>query len=158
MEPRIREKTVVVWLGGQPRYWPTASEFNLKQDPHASRTIFDSGVPLVQIPCSDVSEHLATTIPELEHYLKGRNALCDYLVETTAQYMRERQVMSKVVWDISAVAWARHPEWVPTRLAASPILTSELTWSFDPGRHQIRVATDTRRDPIFGDLFALLTR
>jgi hypothetical protein len=34
----------VVWLGGNARFWPTAREFNLRQDPAASRVLFDSGV------------------------------------------------------------------------------------------------------------------
>ncbi len=32
MEPAIKEKIVVVWLGGTPQYWPSAREFNLRQD------------------------------------------------------------------------------------------------------------------------------
>jgi hypothetical protein len=157
MEPRIRERIVVVWLGGQPWYWHTASEFNLKQDPPASRILFDAGVPLMQIPCSDVSEHLNTTIPELQHHLAGRNALCDYLAETTAVYMNEREAMSKVIWDVSAIAWLRESSWIPSRLTPSPLLTTGLTWSFDDRRHLIRQAVDVRRDPVFRDLFGLLT-
>jgi len=59
MEPEIIEKIVVVWLGGQPLHWPSALEFNLGQDIYASRTIFDCGVPLVQVP---VASHMMTTI------------------------------------------------------------------------------------------------
>jgi hypothetical protein len=118
--------------------------------------LFDSGVPLLEIPCSDVSEHLATTVPELQHHLAGKNSLCDFLVESTTAYMQERDAMSKVIWDVSAVAWLRDPSWVPSRLAPSPILTTGLTWSFDERRHLVRVATDVHRDPVFRDLFALL--
>jgi len=33
IEPKILEKIIVVWLGGQPHHWPdTRSEFNLRQD------------------------------------------------------------------------------------------------------------------------------
>lgn len=35
--PDIREKIVVLWVGGHPLYWPTAHEFNLHQDPRAAR-------------------------------------------------------------------------------------------------------------------------
>ena len=64
IEPKIKEKIVVVWLGGTTHEWPSAREFNLKQDLHASRVLFDSGVPLVQIPTKNVAEHLRTTLPE----------------------------------------------------------------------------------------------
>ena len=156
MEPRIRERIVVVWLGGQPTHWPSAREFNLGQDPHGSRLFFDSGVPLVQIPCKQVAEQLKTTVPELEHYLRGKNSLCDYLCDITRDYMADHRAMSKVVWDISAVGWIRNSDWVPTVLTASPILTTDLTWSRDDSRHLIRIATDVIRDRVFGDLFDLL--
>jgi inosine-uridine nucleoside N-ribohydrolase len=59
--PDIAERIVVVWLGGNPRYWHEAVEFNVYQDMAASRVLLDSGVPLVHVPCRNVSEHLRTT-------------------------------------------------------------------------------------------------
>ena len=157
MEPRIREHIVVVWLGGQPPYWRTAEEFNLKQDIASSRILFDSGVPLVLIPCCNVAEHLRTTVYELEHFLKGRNSLCDYLVRITAEHIAAASSLSKVIWDISAVAWLRNPDWISSHLAPGPVLTRDLTWSFDPHRHPIRLTDGVNRDAVFRDLFGLLT-
>ncbi len=156
MEPRIRDKVVVVWLGGQPSSWHTAFEFNLKQDLFASQTVFDCGVPLVHIPCKNVAEHLRVTVPEIEHHLGGRNALCDYLVGITREHMALHRAQSKVIWDISTVAWLRNPEWVPSHIVHSPLLTPAFTWSHDGSRHWIREAIDVRRDAIFADLYAVL--
>ena len=153
MEPRIIERIVVVWLGGQPLYWPKAEEFNLKQDPWASQIMFDCGVPLVHIPCSNVAEHLRTTLPEMERYVKGQGAIGDYLFEIFLDYGKDRHAWSKVIWDVSTVAWLVNPNWVPTDLVHSPILTDQLTWSFDASRHFIRVATHVNRDGVFGDIF-----
>ncbi len=118
--------------------------------------IFDSGVPLVHIPCKNVAEHLRVTVPELRHWLGGRNALCDYLVSITSDYMDVHASRSKVIWDIVTVAWLRNPGWVPSRIVHSPILTAHLTWSQDTSRHFIREAIDVNRDAILGDLYALL--
>jgi inosine-uridine nucleoside N-ribohydrolase len=156
IEPRILEKIVVVWLGGQPTGWHTASEFNLRQDLPAAQVIFDSGVPLVHIPCKNVAEHLRVTVPELRHWLSGRNALCDYLVSITSDYMDVHASRSKVIWDIATVAWLRNPAWVPSRIVHSPILTAGLTWSQDTSRHFIREAIDVNRDAILDDLYGLL--
>jgi len=156
LEPRIKEKVVVVWLGGQPSGWHTAFEFNLKQDLLASQTVFDSGVPLVHVPCKNVAEHLRVTVPELEHHLGGRSALCDYLVSMTRDYMAERGLQSKVIWDISTVAWLRNAEWLPSHVVHSPILTPAFTYSHDSSRHFIRQAIDVNRDAIFADLYGLL--
>ena len=155
-EPSLRERIVVVWLGGQPLYWPSAQEFNLGQDPHASRLIFDCGVPLIHIPCTNVAEHLRTTVPEVERYVQGQGPLGDYLSQIFSDYHRDHFAWSKVIWDIATVAWLINPSWVSTELVASPLLTRDLTWSVDASRHFIRVATHIQRDAVFGDLFRKL--
>ena len=158
LEPRIIERIVLIWLGGQPYYWHTAREFNLQQDIPASQLSFNCGVPLVHIPCKNVAEHIRTTVPEMERYVKGRGAIGDYLHEIFVAYHTDHYAWSKVIWDISTIAWLLNSQWVPSHICPSPILTSEGTWSFDPSRHLTRVAVDARRDAIFGDLFRKLER
>ncbi|HPG69033.1 MAG TPA: nucleoside hydrolase [Candidatus Hydrogenedentes bacterium] len=158
IEPAIVDRIVVVWLGGQPQYWPDSREFNLAQDPQASRVIFDSGVPLVRIPCSTVASHLITTVPEMECYVQGRGAIGDYLVQIFKEYHEDHYAWSKVIWDISAIAWLIESQWIPTKVLPSPILTDEITWKTDPTRHVVREATFVSRDPVFKDLFTKLER
>ena len=153
LEPEIIRNIVVVWLGGTPAYWPSAREFNLQQDLHASRLIFDCGVPFVHIPCRPVTSHLHTTVPELEACLQGKSKVGDYLVETVKGYHEDHYAWSKVIWDISTIAYLLNPGWVPTQLEHSPILTDQFTWSHHLGRHFIRVATSVNRDAIFRDVF-----
>jgi len=165
MEPRIKEKIVVVWLGGATHEWPSAREFNLQQDIHASRVLFDSGVPLVQIPTKNVSEHLRTTLPEMERWAKGRSRLGDYLFDQFVEYSKVQTKgkppdypWSKVIWDISTVAWIVEPRWIPSALVPSPVLTDDFRWKREPGRHLIRVATNVQRDLVFHDLFEKLAK
>ncbi len=157
MAPDIAGRIVVVWLGGHPYYWPDTSEFNLKQDVPAARVVFDSGVPLVHIPCKNVAEHLRTTLPEMEAYVKGRGAIGDYLFGIYRAFIPDQYARSKVLWDISTVAWLNNPDWVPTVLAPSPVLRDDLTWGpTDARRHVVRVATDVHRDDVYRDLFGRL--
>jgi inosine-uridine nucleoside N-ribohydrolase len=165
LEPKIKEKIVVVWLGGTPSYWPSATEFNLRQDVIASQVLFDSGVPLVQIPTKNVAEHLRTTVPELDEHMRGRSRIGDYLhgqfLEYSALAMNSQGSndgfpWSKVIWDISAVAWLNNPEWVPTDIVPSPVLTDDMRWERRAGRHNIRVANNVNRDAVFNDLFPRL--
>ncbi len=153
IDPSIAEHIVVVWLGGQPYHWPSAREFNLQQDLHASRLLFDCGVPLVQIPCQAVASHLLTTVPELETLVAGRGAIGDYLVEIFKDYSKDHYGWSKVIWDISAPGWLLDAAWVPSELVHSPVLTDQYTYSTDRSRHLVRVATGVNRDAIFRDLF-----
>jgi len=127
---------------------------------------FDSGVPLVQIPTRNVAEHLRTTVPELDRHLRGRSSIANYLYGQFLQYFAEgtnrqdrnpRFPWSKVIWDISAVAWLHNPEWVPSEIVAtSPVLTDDMRLSGGEGRHNVRVANNVDRDSVFDDLFPRL--
>lgn len=158
IEPRIIERIVVVWLGGMPYYWHTARHYNLQQDLKASQLIFDCGVPLVHIPTKNVAEHARTTLPEMERYVKGKGIIGDYLYNIFFEYTTDHFAWSKVIWDITAIAFLLNSEWVPSVICPSPILTDSYTWSFDQSRHPTRVAIDAKRDAIFGDLFQKLNR
>lgn len=163
MEPGIRDRIVVVWLGGQPLDFPTAREFNLQQDLHASRVLLDSGVALVVIPTRNVSEHLRTTVPEVNHHLKGKSPIADYLAGEYAAYTQWKSPagdfpLTRVIWDISAIAWVIEPKWVPTQVVPSPTLSDAYTWERPAGRHPVRFATYVSRDPVFHDLFTKLRK
>ncbi len=153
MEPSIIKNIVVVWLGGNSIHWPHTREFNFSQDLHASRLIFDCGVPFVQLPCTPVVTHMATTLPEMDFYLKGRGAIGDYLLGIFRDYEKDHYAWSKVLWDMTAVAWLINGDWTPSALIHSPIVTDQHTFSFDDSRHFIRAAYHIRRDAIFGDFF-----
>jgi inosine-uridine nucleoside N-ribohydrolase len=162
MEPRIKERIVVVWLGGQPYDSDSAREFNLQQDPHASRVLFDTGIRLVNIPTRGVSDALHITTAELEQAIRGKSRIGDYLFGIFAEYEKQHhkdpaKPWSKVIWDIAAVAWVIDPSWVETTMVPSPILTADLKWRQNPDRHGVRVATRVDRDAVFADLFRKLT-
>ena len=156
IEPKIIENIIVVWLGGNSLNWPHQMEFNLKQDVLAAQVVFNSGVPLVIMPCTPVVSHLHTTIPELKFYLEGKNELSDYLYNIVVEYSGGKKAWSKVIWDVSAIAWLVNPSWVATDLVHSPILTDQVTFSVNHSRHFIRMATLLNRDAIFRDLFEKL--
>jgi inosine-uridine nucleoside N-ribohydrolase len=154
--PDIAERIVVVWLGGNPRYWHRAVEFNVYQDMAASRVLLDSGVPLVHVPCRNVSEHLRTTKAEIDTYVRGAGPIGDYLADIFADYQPDDAGRSKVIWDVAVVAWLVNEAWVPTAVVHSPLLTDAGTWSHDPTRHLIREALWADRDEIFADFFRKL--
>ena len=156
LEPSIADKIVVVWLGGNGHTWPHQREFNYFQDIPASRTIFDSGVPFVQLPCTPVVTHLSTTVPEMEKNLAGRGAIGTYLLQIFKDYHDDHFGWSKVLWDMSAVAYLVNPDWTPSTIVHSPIVTDQFTLSFSDQRHFIRTVYFIHRDPIFRDFFSKL--
>jgi len=154
--PEILPHIVVVWLGGNASYWPSAAEFNLQQDLHASRVLFTSGVPLVHVPCLPVTDHLCTTEAEIDRFVMGCGAIGDYLGGIYSACYDDHFARSRALWDLGPVAWLVNPTWADSIVTHSPILTSELTWSHDPARHVIREVRYVYRDAIFGDFFRKL--
>jgi inosine-uridine nucleoside N-ribohydrolase len=90
--------------------------------------------------------------------LEGKNELSDYLYNIVVEYSGGKSAWSKVIWDVSAIAWLINPAWVSTDLVHSPILTDQKTFSVDHSRHFIRMATSINRDAIFMNLFEKLTK
>lgn len=157
MEPELVRRIVVVWLAGHELSWPHTREFNMMQDIAASQIILDSGVPLVLVPCMGVASHLTSTPWELNACIGGKNALCDALCELFAAYSANHYGWAKEIWDVAAVSWVLHPEWTQTELVHSPILSEDSHYSFDNGRHFIRVVRWLNRTRIFGDMFSHLS-
>ena len=155
-DPGLAERVVVVWLGGHALNWGTAEEFNLRQDPAASRVLLDSGVPLVLVPCNGVADRMITTREEVDRYIRPAGDVGALLAGLYHDYVPDEPGRSKVIWDLAATAWVLDRDWVHTELTSSPILTSGLTWSRDQQRHLILSATQVGRDQIFGDLFRRL--
>ncbi len=156
LEPAILSKIVVVWLGGNALHWPSAHEFNLMQDYHASNLIVDCGVPLVLVPCQGVVTHLLTTTSEMELYVKGCGDIGDFLYQRFYEYTDDHYGYSKVIWDMAAVACLLEPSMVSSTLVHSPILSEDLRWSTDSSRHFIRYVHKLNRDIIFRDFFKKL--
>ena len=154
LEPEIIKKIVIVWLGGHNLNWPHTREFNLAQDVPAAQIVLDSGVPFVVVPCYGVTSHLLTTLAELREFIGGTNRVGDYLCQIFKEYRPDSFGASSVIWDISTIAWLINPDWAPSDLVHSPLLTDQVTWSVDRSRHLVRVANFVHRDPIFRDMFS----
>ncbi|WP_337912649.1 nucleoside hydrolase [Cohnella zeiphila] len=156
LQPSIASRIVVVWLGGHALSWRDTREFNLAQDVHAARVVLDSGVPLVLIPCMGVASHLITTLPEIRHYVQGKGEIGSFLAQRFEDCCNDHYGYSRVIWDLSAIAYLVQPEAVPSDLVHSPVLTDQVTWSLDASRHFIRCVKAVNRDAIFKDLFRKL--
>lgn len=121
-EPRIIDKMVVVWMGGQPFYWPQTWEFNLMQDIRSTQTLFDSGVPLTVLPGMTVCSGLVTTSLELDAHIKGKNEIGTYLADTVDNFSGDAEdfasynaIVNRYLdgiddFDMSAFDTSFHPE------------------------------------------------
>ena len=159
MRPEIKDRMVLVWLGGNSLEWPDNKEFNLFQDVAAARVVFGCGVALVQLPCMGVVSSFTTGAGELEMFLRGKNKLCDYLVDYTEKegaLGSKNSCWTRVIWDVTAVAWLLDESFMEDKLIPSPIPQYDHHYSFDPTWHFIRYVYHINRDNLFEDLFRKL--
>ena len=144
----------VVWLGGQPLHRTNAREFNLMQDPVASRLLLRLSPSLTLFPCGGVASHLLTTVPELERHLAPLGPVGAFLTERFAAYSDDHFAWAKEVWDLAATAYVINPDWTRSRVAATPDLdTGTLDWIPQLEGPPLREATMVDRNAIFRDLF-----
>lgn len=176
LDPSIADRTVIVWLGGHAHFkgeeisgenfrraQNPAGEFNMKQDIAGARVLFDSGAPIVQLPCFGVVDKFAIDKAGLISALEGKNALCDYLLEhSISQADRDAKGAEwrRVIWDVTAVAWLTNEggRFMTDRIVAAPIPEYDRTYSFDESRNPIRYVDEIKVEALFSELFGKITK
>jgi len=162
LNPKVKENTVVVWLGGHAHHYHDTYEFNMKQDVAAARVVMGSGVPFVQLPCRGVVSEFTLSEPDLNCWFRGKNQLADYLSEITIREMRERKAMpmwSKVIWDVTAVAWLLNDEdrFMLSRVIAATIPSYDNLYTQNPNGNLMRYVYSIKKDALLDDLIRKLT-
>ncbi len=167
LKPEIAEKIVLVWLGGHSFNWPNTKEFNMYQDVAGARVVFHSGAPVVQLPCMGVVSAFTVSGDDMRARLYGKNELCTYLTthseEEVSSYVKEGNAWSRVIWDVTAVAWltganGNNNKFMQYKLAPAPICEYDFTYSFDNTRQEIVYVYNIRRDALLNDLINKLTK
>jgi len=156
INPKIIDNIVIVWLGGTAMHWHDTREFNLIQDVAAARIIFGCGVPLVQLPCAGVVSAFTISEAELTQWLVGKNNISDYLARNTieeASSYAKGKPWSRVIWDVTAVAWLIDGRFFCECLEKSPIPEYDGHYAYDARRHFIKYVYHINRDSLLEDLF-----
>lgn len=155
LDSSIVDKIVVVWLGGHGLDWHSCTDFNAMQDIAAARVLFGCGAAVVQLPLNGVVAEFRISRIELEYYLRGKNELCDYLLNCSLNLMKNAPVYnwSKPLWDVTVVAWLLNPEYMEDRFEHSPIFEYDLHYGTDRSRHFIKYVYHINRDILFEDMF-----
>ena len=155
-EPKIIDKIEVIWLGGHSFLQKDNLEFNFRQDMEAVKTVFESNVKLTVIPCKNVASNLRTSIYELNHYLKDKSELCNYLIDRFYNDGYHGIQERRVIWDISVVAYLINRNWFKEEMISCPKINDDTTYSKTQNRHKITMVNDLDADKIYADLFGKL--
>lgn len=168
MDPSIADNIVIVWLGGHAYDHKDTGEFNMVQDIAAARVVFGSEAPLVQLPCVGVVSGFYFSILELEHYLRGKNELCDFLLDRAIECYNEwtdrtgkyDAVYSKVIWDVTAVAWLLNDDdrFMMSHFNHCPMPEYDKQYSVNPNSRIINSVYHIFRDGLATDMIEKLTK
>jgi len=167
IEPQIAENIVVVWTASYPSVSKrTTHSLNLEQDLIASQLLFDCGVPLVYLPGYQVGAQLRISQPEMELWVKGKGAIGDYLYDLYMNnplhaYRQPEEFFGRswIMWDLINVAWVLNPQWVPSDLMPTPLLSDDRYYQEGGSeRPLMREAYGVSRDAVFRDFLGKLAR
>lgn len=157
MDPAIAAMITIVWLGGHPVHYVHNREFNLIQDVPASQVIFDSGVPLIQVPCIGVAELLHTGRYELAARCTPAGPLGKFLTDRTIDMLDSYGGDTRSIWDISVIAYFLCPDAFLCENCPTPTLADDGSWlAATQGRPEMVVVRHISRDPVFNELFRKL--
>lgn len=155
-EPKIIEKIEVIWLGGNSLLLEDNQEFNFLQDVEAVKTVFDSRLKLTVIPAKGVASNLMTSIYELEHYLKGKSELCDYLCRLFYKDGYHKPQERRVIWDISVIAYLLNEFWFESSEINCPDINEDTSYKKNTRNHKITMVNYINAKSVYRDLFAKL--
>ena len=157
----MKDKVVLILLGGNAPYMPPMKEFNLSQDIAAGRVLFGSGAPVVQLPCAGCVDRFVTDRYELEHWLVDKNPLADYLARNTieeAESYASGTAWTRVIWDVTTVGWLLNDggRYMKDEIIPTELPTYDNSYEQGPEGEVMRRVYWINRDALFTALFKKL--
>ena len=155
-EPKIIDRIEIIWLGGNEIEYKDNLEFNFRQDIEAVKTVLKSKVKLTILPCNNVVSNLRIDIDTLRNNLENKSELCNYLIRRFYNDGYHGIEESRVIWDISVVAYMINKNWFETKKISCPNIKEDTSYEFTEGNHNITFVTKLDREKIYSDLFRKL--
>ena len=147
MDPTIKDKICVLWLGGHTLDGDrNVDEFNLCQDYRAGQVLLNSGVNLVLMPaCGPWGHGTQMLIAKLEdiHTIKGDSDAAVFFRDTLpGEFEKETREwnnggFARIIWDVAAPAALSVPECVDLKIVTAPVITDDQKYGFDSTRHKM---------------------
>ncbi len=154
--PKIINKIEVIWLGGHSLLQDNNLEFNFKQDVNAVRIVFETKVKLTIIPCKNVASNLRTSVYELNHYLKDKSELCNYLIDRFYNDGYHGIQERRVIWDISVIAYMINRNWFTSKQISCPNIKDDTSYELTTDSHKITMVNYIDVNKVYNDLFRKL--
>ena len=87
------------------------------------------------------------------HFLKGKNALCDYLTDHTIEIADKDahgKFWGRILWDVTAVAWLLNDnsKFMDEKIISSPIPEYNSIYTFASDRHEMKYIYFIKREAL----------
>ena len=152
-EPKIVNKIEIIWLGGNELGYKDNLEYNFRQDVEAVKIVFESKVKLTILPCKNIVSELKIDINTIKEKLENKSKLCNYLIERFYNDGYHDVQESRVIWDISVIAYMINKKWFETEQISCPNIRKDTSYEVTDNRHNITFVTKLDRNKIYEDLF-----
>ena len=119
--------------------------------------MFESKAKLTVILCKNVASNLSTSIYELEHYLKNKSELGNYLLERFYNDGYHGLQERRVLWDISVIAYMINKSWFVSKKISCPNINDDTSYELTTNKHLITMINDIKSDKIIEDMLYSLS-
>jgi len=166
IDPSIREKICVIWLGTNILERGNAKEFNMLQDLRAAQMLLSCGVSLILLPALPCKEYPDYGTKALVMYRKdldsisGTSAACAFYRTTLPEEFgaADNPEWKWILWDLAAPAALALPDALSLRVIPAPVVCDDMTFASDSSRPKIIYMDKLDPAAIIADCFRSIER
>ena len=96
---------------------------------------------------------LRIDINTLKENIGNKSELCDYLIKRFYNDGYHGTQETRVIWDISVIAYMINKNWFETKEISSPNIKEDTSYEITQNKHNVTFVTKLNRDKIYEDLF-----
>ncbi len=152
IEPKIKDKICVIWLGGHQLENGGCREFNLEQDYAAGQLLLNNDIPLILLPAIGPdpfggTQVLRINMNTLRSITGDGRAQRFFREELPREYFPTDDPVTKIaawdsdgtriLWDIAAPGVICCPDAYEFKIIPAPVFTDNDVYAFDKTRHPI---------------------
>jgi purine nucleosidase len=157
MDPSISARMTAIWIGGGT-YPDGHSEFNLINDIHAANVVFQSSIPLWQVPMNTNSV-MKVSLAELQYKVKPYGRIGKYLFEQLVAVTYDDEwnpAENRVLWDSSAIGLLLDEHHFHYDTRPAPGISQDMYYMHNKKNREIRVYRHMESRFILEDFFCKL--
>lgn len=162
IKPEIAARMTVIWIGGGD-YPEGGFEFNLMMDIHAANVVFNSKVPVWQVP-KNTYKQVAVSLAELQYRVKPCGEIGKYLFEQMVEFNYKLAHIQAwphgETWGLgdqgTVGVLLQELEKEDYNWIAAPRIAEDMTYIHNQGNREIRVYHTLNSRMLMEDFYAKL--